>query len=202
VSARSRWRGAAAILGTALLLPAAAGAEDRLLRADVEIFAPIDSVWAVWTTEAGVRSFFAPGCRIEPRVDGAYEIWFMPSAPAGERGGDSLRVLAFEPNRRLAFTWNAPPSLPAARAQRTMVIVDLLPHGKSRTHVRFTHLGWGEGPDWDAAYNYFDQAWNGVVLPRLVYRFEQGPVDWEHPPELAPVVSTMKVSLVPAPAPG
>ena len=36
-----------------------------------------------------MKSFFAPGCRIEPKVDGLYEIWFNPAAPAGERGGEA-----------------------------------------------------------------------------------------------------------------
>ena len=182
--------------------PAAACAGDRLLRAEVEVAAPIDSVWAAWTTDAGVRSFFAPGSRIEPKVDGAYEIWFMPEAPAGQRGGDDLRVLAFEPNRRLAFTWNAPPSLPYARAQRTMVVVELEPAGDRRTRVRLTHLGWGEGKEWDATFDYFAKAWSVQVLPFLKDRFEHGPVDWAKTDVVRarakPVVADMRVHLIPA----
>ena len=183
-------------------LPAMAWAGDRVLRAEVEVAAPVDSVWAAWTTEAGVRSFFAPGGRIEPKVDGAYEIWFMPDAPVGQRGGDFLRVLAFEPNRRLAFTWNAPPSLPHARAQRTMVVVELEPAGDRRTRVRFTHQGWGEGKEWDAAFDYFANAWNVQVLPFLKDRFEHGPVDWAKADvvraRVKPAVADMRVQLVPA----
>jgi uncharacterized protein YndB with AHSA1/START domain len=113
-----------------------AHASDRILRAEVVVSAPLDSVWKAWTTEEGVRSFFAPGCRIEPRVDGAYEIWFNPAGAPGSRGGDDLRVLALEPGRRLAFTWNAPPSLPYTRAQRTMVSVEFEPVSPTRTPGR------------------------------------------------------------------
>jgi len=182
--------------------PALARAGDRLLRAEVEVAGPIDSVWAAWTTEPGVRSFFAPGCRIEPKVDGAYEVWFMPEAPAGQRGGDDLKVLAFEPNRRLAFTWNAPPSLPYTRAQRTMVVVELEPAGDRKTRVRLTHLGWGEGKEWDATFDYFANAWNVQVLPFLKDRFEHGPVDWAKADVVRarakPAVTDMRVHLVPA----
>src|SRR5688572_23586120 len=62
--------------------PASAGA-DRVLRAELVLAAPIESVWAAWATEEGVKTFFAPGARVEPRVDGAYEIYFDPTAAPG-----------------------------------------------------------------------------------------------------------------------
>jgi hypothetical protein len=40
------------------------------------------------------------------------------------------------------------------------------------------------GGEWDQAYEYFQRAWNRVVLPRLKYRFAVGPIDWQHPPDL------------------
>ena len=42
----------------------AAAPADRVLRTTIELAAPVDQVWALWTTEAGVTSFFAPGARI------------------------------------------------------------------------------------------------------------------------------------------
>jgi len=50
--------------------------------------------------------------------------------------------------------------------------------------VALVHDGWGEGGEWDAAFAYFERAWPRVVLPRLRYRFEYGPIDWAHPPDL------------------
>ena len=35
-----------------------------------------------------------------------------------------------------------------------------------------------------AANEYFQQAWLDVVLPRLRYRFEVGPIEWQNPPDL------------------
>ena len=195
---------AALVLATALAFaPGLARAGDRLLRGRVEVAAPVAAVWEAFTTEAGVKTFFSPGAKIEPKVDGAYEIWFMPDAPEGERGGDFMRVLAFEPERRLAFTWNAPLSLPYTRAQRTMVVVELEPLGASRTRVTLTHLGWGEGKEWDATYDYFSRAWNVQVLPFLKYRFEHGPIDWAKADEVRakvkPAVPDMKVELTARP---
>jgi uncharacterized protein YndB with AHSA1/START domain len=186
---------------TPIVLAAAptARAADRILRTEITLDAPQAEVWKAWTTEEGVKSFFAPGCHIEPHVDGAYEIFFNPAAEPGQRGGDGLRILAFEPERRLAFTWNAPPTNPYVRAQRTMVVVELRPLGPKQTRLRFTHLGWGEGPEWDAAYAYFDTAWRSYVLPGLVYRFTTGPIDWKSPPRLPPVAESLRATLTASP---
>ena len=77
----------------------------------------------------------------------------------------------------ISFTWNAPPHLPQARAQRTFVTVRMQPEGAAETRVRLTHAGWGDGGEWDQAYAYFDRAW-GNVLANLKKRFVTGPVDW------------------------
>ena len=79
-----------------------------------------------------------------------------------------------------------------------MVVLEFAADGASATRVRFTQLGWGDGADWDKAFDYFDQAWGAVALPRLVHRFEKGPIDWKAPPTLAPVGVTMKRTLTAA----
>lgn len=89
-----------------------------------------------------------------------------------------MRVLAVQQNRLFSFTWNAPPHLPEARAQRTFVTVRLHPLSAGETRVRLTHVGWGDGGQWDQAYDYFDKAW-GAVLGNLQKRFVDGPMDWK-----------------------
>jgi uncharacterized protein YndB with AHSA1/START domain len=172
------------------------GAGTRVLTAEIVVNAPVEKAWNAWTTPDGVKTFFAPACTIEPWVDGAYNILFHPNEKPGERGAEGMRILSFEPMKRFAYTWNAPPSLPDIRRQRTMLILNFESAGTGRTRVRFTQIGWGEGPDWDKAYEYFDHAWNALVLPRFRYAMEVGPIDWNKIPDLQPVASTIKVSLV------
>ena len=183
-----------AVLLLFVALASHASAGTRVLSAEIVVNAPVEKAWNAWTTPEGVKTFFAPACIIEPRVDGAYEILFRPNEKPGERGAEGMRILSFEPMKRFAYTWNAPPFLPDIRRQSTMVILDFEPAGAGRTRVRFTQMGWGEGPDWDKAYDYFDNAWNALVLPRFRYAMEVGPIDWTKIPELQPVASTMKVT--------
>lgn len=113
----------------------------------------------------------------------------------GLAGGDADPG-AFEPPRRFAFSWSAPPTMPAVRAQRTLVVIELAPVGERATRLRFTHEGWGAGGEWDAAFRYFDHAWAAVVLPALKYRFEKGPVSRSSRPALAPIADSIAVELV------
>jgi uncharacterized protein YndB with AHSA1/START domain len=48
--------------------------------------------WMAGTTPEGIRTFFAPDCKVDLRVDGAYEIYFSPQAEPGERGGEGMRI--------------------------------------------------------------------------------------------------------------
>jgi uncharacterized protein YndB with AHSA1/START domain len=180
----------------AVVLTAPMGPGERILRTELVLDASVAEVWRAWTTEEGIRSFFAPGGRVDLKVDGAYEVFFFPTAPAGRRGAEGQRILLLEPDRRFSFTWDAPPDQPYVRAQRTQVVLDLEPIGPERTRLRFTHRGWGDGPEWDRAYDYFDDAWRSVVLPRLKHRLAHGPIDWAAPPRLEPVASSLRAELI------
>lgn len=135
-------------------------------------------VWNAWTTEDGAQSFFAPGCRIDLRVGGAYEMLFDLAAKPGEQGGEGMIITAIQPERMLSFTWNAPPHLAQVRDQMTHVVVRFQQQGADQTLVRLTHTGWGEGGQWDEALDYFRRAWAEIVMPRLQTRFTSGPIDW------------------------
>jgi len=159
----------------ALALPVAAA--ERSIDKEVVVNATLDQAWDAWTTREGITSFFAPDAKIEPRAGGAFQIYIDPGAPAGQRGADDMRFLALQPKRMLSFDWNAPPHLPEARAQRTVVILRFEPVTPASTRVTLHHTGWGDGGQWDQAYTYFDRAW-GNVLGNLKKRFDSGPQDW------------------------
>jgi uncharacterized protein YndB with AHSA1/START domain len=157
---------------------ALAHAQERYVDKEVRVKAPVDAVWQAWTTSEGIRSFFAPDARVEARVDGPFEVYINPLAPPGQRGADDMRFLSVQEKKMITFTWNAPPHLPEARAQRTYVTVRLKPISDDETLVTLHHGGWGDGGQWDQAYAYFDKAWANV-LANLQKRFAEGkPYDW------------------------
>jgi uncharacterized protein YndB with AHSA1/START domain len=156
---------------------------ERVVKAEVIVNAGIDAIWEAWTTEVGIKTFFAPAGKIELRVGGPFEMYFNPNGTPGQRGGEGNEILAIQPKKMLAFTWNAPPHLPNVRQQRTSVVVRFHEIEKGRTKVTLIESGWGEGDEWDKAFAYFSSAWQDVVFPRLKHRFEVNPIDWNNPPK-------------------
>ena len=176
----SLWRSikpGALLLALPLTFAAAAPAAERAI--DKEIIVPIglDAAWAAWTTRDGITSFFAPDAVVDAKVGGAFHIYINPLAEPGMKGADDMRFLAVQPKQMITFDWNAPPSLPEARAQRTFVIVRFAAVDDKNTRVTLHHTGWGNGGEWDKTYTYFDRAW-GTVLANMKKRFETGPTDW------------------------
>lgn len=153
--------------------------KDRILRKDAIIAASVEDVWTAWTTVEGTNTFFAPGSKIDLRPGGAYELYFDPALPHGQRGGEGCTLIAVEPPHRLSFTWSFPPSIPTLRnaSAYTKVEVWLEPSGNKSTKVTLMATGWQEGVDWDRGYQYFDRAWS-IVLDRLAERFRSGPIEW------------------------
>ncbi len=152
-----------------------------ILQFEILVPAPISQVWQAWTTAEGCQTFFAPKAHVELRPFGPYEQLFELSRPKGEQGSEGCVILAFEPLSMLSFTWNAPPSMPELCKQRTHITLYFESEDKNHTHLLLQHGGWGRGESWQEAFNYFERAWKNVVLPRLVYRFTHGPVDWNRP---------------------
>ena len=153
--------------------------KNRAIVAEVVIAVDLEAVWRAWTTEEGLTSFLAPKVNIELRPMGRFEPLFDLDREPGKQGAEGMFILAVAPMMMLSFTWNAPPHLKEARGQMTHVCVHFLRQGEGTTKVRLVHDGWGEGGEWDEAYDYFDRAWKQVVMPRLKEALEKGPIDWE-----------------------
>ncbi len=177
----------------AVFLVNMAQAEERAIDEKVTVKAGVAEVWKAWTTSEGIKTFFAPDAKVELRVDGPFQIYINPLAEPGMRGADDMRIIGFQEQKMLSFTWNAPPSLPEARKQRSVVIVRFISRGDDLTDVTIHHVGWGEGGEWDKAYAYFSKAWPSV-LKNLKKRFDDGPVDWR------PWLSQLKASAAKASA--
>jgi uncharacterized protein YndB with AHSA1/START domain len=125
-------------------------AAEPAIALSVTVKAPVSDVWKAWTSSDGLVSFFAPEAEVDARPDGAFHVCIDPYGKPGMKGADTMQVLALEPEQMLSFTWNAPPHLPQARAQRTVVILRFAPAGDN-TELTLTHLGWGSSGEWPQA---------------------------------------------------
>lgn len=125
----------------------------------------IEKAWWKWTTHEGLLTFFGADNRIELKLGGHYEIYFMMDQPEGKRGGEGNRIISFVPNEMLSFTWNAPPQYDEVRnhEHKTWVVVNFESGGEDSIKIVLKHLGWLNGEEWMEVYNYFDKAWDTVM---------------------------------------
>jgi len=140
---------------------AASGADVRSFTTTADIGAPITDVYNAWSTVEGWKSVYGGGpgeANIDLAIGGRYEWLFN-----GSVGSNGCQVLSYIPNRMISFTWSAPPSQPESRLMRTWVVVELSELNGAGTRVTLTHLGFGEGADWDETFNYFQSAWDRVL---------------------------------------
>ncbi|MBK8915145.1 MAG: redoxin domain-containing protein [Phycisphaerales bacterium] len=133
------------------------------IEVEVQVRKGREEVYRLWTTPDGLKAFLGVESKVEMRIGGAYELYFAPDAPAGQRGAEGCRVLSYVPGRMLSFTWNAPPKFPVEREQRTWVVVEFIEMDEQRTRVRLSHMGFGEGGNWEDVRKYFAAAWPNVL---------------------------------------
>lgn len=137
----------------------------KKIHKQTRIAAPASMVWDKWTTEEGLKSFFAPDCNMELRLNGPFEMYFIQDNPVGLKGSEGCKVLSFIPGRMLSFSWNCPPQFEELRAlgPQTYVVIELEEDARGSTMISLQHLGWKEEKGWDEVYEYFDKAWEKVL---------------------------------------
>ncbi len=155
----------------------AGNTDEKKVHKEIIVGAPAHDAFFAFATSEGVKTFFAPEGKVEPRVGGAFEIYFAPDAPLGLKGSEGCKILELAVDERLTFSWNFPPSLPAIRKEHTRVSVTFFKISDKQTRVLLDQTEFQDGADWEKGRQYFEHSWT-VVLKRLQKRFESGPVDW------------------------
>lgn len=139
---------------------------NRQIQKCVTVPCSLTDTWAKWTTHEGLKSFIGYDNKIALRPGGPYEIYFLRQNPEGLRGAEGCTVLSYLPQRMLSFSWNAPPEFAEARSSPhyTWVVLEFEPISDNTTRLILTHLGWPQGRVWEEVFDYFDQAWDKVML--------------------------------------
>jgi len=125
---------------------------------------PFSAIWWQWSTSEGLKTFFGADNKMDLKIGGPFEIYFLTENPYGLKGSEGCKVISFVKEKQLTFTWNAPPQYPQIRnsSYHTWVVIDIEPLSKDSTKVTLTHAGWPEDNDWSPVFDYFTKAWSTV----------------------------------------
>jgi uncharacterized protein YndB with AHSA1/START domain len=148
---------------------------------DAVIDATPQEVYRLWTTEDGVKKFFAPAARIGATEGAEYTVVFSPDKdPQGLLlGTKGARILVLSPSKKISFEWitfagdtsvgkDGPPFVPAAIRNvsplPTWVEITLEPtKSGQKTTLHFRHYGFKEGEVWDQSFQWFSRVWPMVI---------------------------------------
>lgn len=131
-------------------------------------------VWRMCATTEGVKRWMAPNARVDLRVGGKVQTNYDANAELDGPGTITHHILTFEPERLLAFRFDAPDTAPPAaqRGEECWWMIELDPvNDGAATRVRCTMHGFGEGPVWDETYRFFD-AGNKWTIDQLAAQFD------------------------------
>ncbi|HEX7239926.1 MAG TPA: SRPBCC domain-containing protein [Longimicrobiaceae bacterium] len=134
--------------------------------------APVDSVWAAWTTGDGLRSWLAPHAEIDLRVGGRMRTNYGAQGSLGDPQTIENTVLSFDPGRMLSIQVSRTPErFPFPGAIRHMwTVVYLDPVGADRTRVRVVGLGFRPDAESQRMREFF-RTGNAMTLQQLQRRF-------------------------------
>lgn len=138
--------------------------------------APLDAVWAAWTTSDGLRSWLAPHAAIDLRVGGLMRTNYNVRGALDDPQTIENRVLSYDPGRMLSIkVAKAPDSFPFPNAiQEMWTVIYLEEAGTGRTRVRVVGLGFGAGDESQKMRAFFERG-NAMTLEGLQRHFSGVP---------------------------
>jgi uncharacterized protein YndB with AHSA1/START domain len=140
----------------AILLTGVAGAAEPQVTEGF-VNAPVAEVWRLFTTSTGSAKTGPARVQADLRIGGEIRTHYEPEAASDRAETIVSEILAYEPERMLAFqVKQAPASFPPQAALDGLwTIVYLTPSGEDMTHVRIVGLGYSDEPASRAAREVF-----------------------------------------------
>lgn len=157
-------------------------------------------LWKVFSTAEGFKAFGVAQCELDLRVGGQIRSHYNPKGVLGDEGTIHNTILAYEPERMMAFRISKPPKdfpFPEAAWSTTWSVATLTDLGDGRTHLRLTGLGYTAEAESQKMRAFFKTG-NAYSMKRLQSVFDKSvpaPKGSAHAPgALDPVVTSAMVA--------
>lgn len=134
--------------------------------------APVDQVWAAFTTKEGLESWMVPHAEIDLRVNGKMRTNYHADGKIGDPDTIENTILSFDPKRMLSLRATKPPeNFPFKNAIKgtwsVMYFEELSPE---RTRIRIVALGYGTDEEAMQMRAFFDMG-NAWTIRKLQEKF-------------------------------
>ncbi len=154
-------------------LPNASRAQDeKPLVHEGIVNAPLDQVWAAFTTKTGLESWMVAHAEIDLKIGGKMKARYDPKGAVDDSKAIENTILSYEPIRMFSFkVTKAPQGFPFPNAITNMwTVVYFEPQNGKATRVRGVSLGFGDDEESRKMREFFNRG-NAITLERLQKRF-------------------------------
>ncbi len=136
------------------------------------INAPVEAVWAAFTTNEGQESWNVAHADIDLKVNGLMRTHYDRNGKIGDPQTIENTILCFEPNRMLAIHVKNPPvNFPFKNAiQKMWTVIYLEEAGASRTTLKIAGNGYGHDEESEKLRKFFEKG-NDFTLKKLQTKF-------------------------------
>lgn len=131
--------------------------------------APVEDVWAIFTTAEGWKAFGVAHAEVDFRVGGKIRTHYDPRGKLGDDKTIESTILAFEPHRMLAFRATKAPAgfpFPPETLDRMWSVATFTPAGDGRTRLTLRGHGYGDDDASRRMRAFFEQG-NAWTLQRV-----------------------------------
>lgn len=121
------------------------------------INAPPAEVWKGISTAEGYKMWGIAQCEFDLRIGGKIRTHYKPDGVLGDDGTIEQEILAYEPERMIAFRVSKPPAgFPFKEAWKgAWSVISLTDLGDGRTHMRLAGMGYTADPESQAMRKFF-----------------------------------------------
>jgi uncharacterized protein YndB with AHSA1/START domain len=146
--------------------------EDLRLVHERLVNAPLDQVWAAFTTKAGLESWMVAHAEIELKSGGTMKTQYDPKGTTDDTKAIVNTILSYDPMRMLSFKVTKPPQeFPFPNAIQNMwTVVYFEAQGEKATRVREVCMGF-RGTDESRKMREFFNRGNAITMDQLQKRF-------------------------------
>jgi uncharacterized protein YndB with AHSA1/START domain len=146
--------------------------EDNRLVHEGLVNAPLDQVWAAFTTKEGMESWMAAHAGIQLKLGGTMKTQYDPKGTIDDARAIENTIISYEPLRMLSLkVTKAPQAFPFPNAIKNMwTVVYFEPQGGRATRVRVVSMGFGNDEESKKMREFFNRG-NAFTLQRLQKRF-------------------------------
>src|SRR4051812_32835779 len=154
------------LIATLAASPLTSGAEDdRRLVHECVVNAPLEQVWAAYTTKAGLESWMVGHAEIDLKIGGKMRTQYSSKGPMEESKAITNVILSYEPMHMFSFRVLKPPQgFPFPNAITNMwTVVYFDSESDKTTRVKGICMGFGDDDESMKMREFFDRG-NAVTL--------------------------------------